>query len=105
MPKKDTIVILLITVLIVTPALLALGAYFVTQNPSLRPLGITLERLKEAGQIEDKSLIVAVIDIGVDAKDTSRKTEYKKAIEAAFERFETEARVKFRSVPEVPKFQ
>ena len=73
MLKKDTIVILLITVFIVTPAILALGAYFVTKNPSLRPLGITVERLSEAGQLENKSLIIAVIDIGTEAKGTASK--------------------------------
>lgn len=99
MPKKDTIVILLITVFIVTPAILALGAYFVTKNPSLRPLGITVERLTEAGQIENKSLIVAVIDIGTETKDPTSKQTYKQAIETAFDRLETEASVKFRSIP------
>jgi len=98
-PKKDTIVILLITVFIVTPAILALGAYFVTKNPSLRPLGITVERLSEAGQLENKSLIIAVIDIGTEAKGTASKQSYKQAIETTFDRLETKANVKFRSVP------
>lgn len=97
--KKDTIVITLITVFVVTPAILALTAYFVTRNPSLRPLGITVERLTEAGQIENKSLIIAVVDIGQEAKATSTRDQYKTALETAFARMEAEVQVKFRTIP------
>ncbi|PTQ70129.1 hypothetical protein [Celeribacter persicus] len=97
--KKDTIVITLITVFIVTPAILALTAYFITQNPSLRPLGITVERLTEAGQLENKSLIIAVVDIGAETKATTTKDQYRTALETAFARMEAEVQVKFRSIP------
>lgn len=97
--RKDSIVIALITVFIVTPAVLALTAYMITKNPSLRPLGITVERLTEAGQIENKSLILAVVDIGTLAKNAASKTQYQSSLETAFARLETDVQVKFRSIP------
>ncbi|WP_460273047.1 hypothetical protein [Celeribacter sp. ULVN23_4] len=97
--KKDTIVITLITMFTVTPAVLALSAYFITKNPSLRPLGITVKRLTAAGQIDNKSLIIAVVDIGAEARATSTREQYKTALETAFARMETEVQVKFRTIP------
>ncbi len=97
--RKDTIVIVLITLFTVTPAVLALTAYMITKNPNLRPLGITVERLTEAGQIENKSLIFAVVDIGTLSKNASSKAQYRSALETAFARFDTEVQVRFREIP------
>ncbi len=97
--RKDSIVIVLITVFIVTPAVLALTAYMITKNPSLRPLGITVDRLTAAGQIENKSLILAVVDIGTLAKNSTNKAQYQSSLETAFARLETDVQVKFRSIP------
>ncbi|SFJ55250.1 hypothetical protein [Celeribacter neptunius] len=99
MVRKDTIVIGLITVFIVTPAVLALTAYFITKNPSLRPLGITVDRLSEAGQLENNGLIIAVVDIGSESRKASSKTQYEAAIEKAFNQLNAEVRVKFRTIP------
>lgn len=99
MVKKDTIIIGLITVFVVTPAVLALTAYFVTKNPLLRPLGITIDRLTAAGQIENKSIIFAVVDIGTEASMISSQEQYKTALETAFDRFDAEVQVRFRSIP------
>ncbi|AJE45010.1 hypothetical protein [Celeribacter indicus] len=98
--KRDTLIILLIAVFLVTPALLALAMYVVTKNPSLRPLGITLERLVEAGLMEDRSLIVVQVDIGSKAPAVHTRDDYATAIETAFARLDAEARVRFRTVPE-----
>ncbi|PZX06045.1 hypothetical protein [Celeribacter halophilus] len=98
--RKDSILIILITVFIVTPAVLMLVAYLITGNPSLRPLAITLERLIEAGQIEDKSLIVALVEIGGKARTASTEATYQTALETAFSRLNAEVQVKFRHSPE-----
>lgn len=96
--KKDSIVLLLIAIFAVGPAVLALSAYVLTKNPSLRPLGITVEQLSEAGQLADKSLITAVVDIGGNAKSTLSKSDIEKSLKTTFERRNTEVRVRFRKV-------
>ncbi|GAA3857918.1 hypothetical protein [Celeribacter arenosi] len=97
--KRDTLTLVLVGLFIVGPAILALSAYMVTQNPALRPLGITFEKLVEAGQISDKSMILAVIDIGTDAPGKASETDYVDALQSAFSRYDVEAQVRFRTVP------
>ncbi|MCA0041978.1 hypothetical protein [Celeribacter litoreus] len=96
--KKDSILIGLLTIFIVTPAVMSLIAYLITGNPSLRPLGITFERLIEAGQINDKSAIIALVEIGTEAESASPQSEYKAALEITFSRLETDVQVQFRTI-------
>lgn len=99
MVKRDTIAVFLVGAFIVMPAILSLCAYFVTRNPNLRPLAITIERLAEAGLISDSGKVVAVVSIGQGTELSTSRDGYKEALETAFERFQTEVRVKFRTVP------
>jgi len=96
---KDIFLIVLITIFIVGPAVLALSAYVLTKNPSLRPLGITVDSLAEAGQLAEKGLIVAVVDIGTHAPYELSKRDYEKALRTAFDRMNSDVRIRFRSVP------
>lgn len=97
--KKETLILVLVAIFIVGPAVGSLAAFFITKNPSLRPLGISVEKLTAAGQMEDKNLIIAVIDIGKNAKNASQKSEYDEVLTKAFDRHQAEVKVRFRSVP------
>lgn len=99
MARKDTLTIFFVMVFIVTPTILALVAYVITHNPSLRPLGMTIERMVQAGQIEGKGLIVVVVDIGEEAEGALSPDAYKSAFETTFDRLRSEALIHFRSVP------
>lgn len=99
MIKKETIVIGLVAAFIVVPAILSLSAYFITQNPNLRPLGVTVDKLAAAGLITNSDEIIAVVSIGDRSGKHASKDEYSNAIEMAFERYNSEAQVKFRTVP------
>lgn len=98
MIKRDTIAVYAIGALVLAPAIMALSAYHITRNPSLRPLGITIEQLIEAGQIADKTLITVEVSIGEHAKTSTSLADYKKVMADAFGVFNTEARVRFREV-------
>lgn len=96
MRRRDIIWLSALSALVITPASVALAAYYVTRNPNLRPLGITLEKLIEAGQIADRDLIVAQITFG-DRSDTNLSlAEYEAALSKAFDTFQTEVQVRFR---------
>jgi hypothetical protein len=97
--KKETIMVGLVAAFIVLPAALSLSAYFITKNPNLRPLGVTIEKLAEAGLIKDSGEIIAVISIGDKSGKHASKNEYSNALETAFERFNSKVRIKFRTVP------
>lgn len=99
MIKKETIIVGVVAAFIVLPAALSLSAYFITKNPNLRPLGITIDKLTEAGLISDSGEIIAVISIGDRSVARTSKSEQKKALKSTFEIFGAEVRVKFRTVP------
>lgn len=99
MAKRETIVVSLVAAFIVLPAALSLSAYFITKNPNLRPLGITVDKLAEAGLIENSGEIIAVISIGAQSKNVASKNDYKKALTSTFEILDSDVRVKFRKVP------
>jgi hypothetical protein len=88
--KKENIIVGVVAALIVLPAALSLSAYFITKNPNFRPLGITIDKLAEAGLISDS---------GDKSVTHASKGEYTKALESTFDILGTEVRVKFRTVP------
>lgn len=96
MIRRDTILVMVVGSLVVLPAFLAMAAYKITQNPALRPLGITIEQMIEAGQIQDKSLIIAEVTFGSEATTEQSLADYRTAMSNAFAMFQTEARVRFR---------
>lgn len=96
MKTRDIIGLSALSALVITPAVVALAAYYVTRNPNLRPLGITLEKLIEAGQIVDRNLIIAEITFGTEAETTTSLAEYEAALAQAFDTFQTEVKVRFR---------
>jgi hypothetical protein len=97
--KKENIIVGVVAALIVLPAALSLSAYFITKNPNFRPLGITIDKLAEAGLISDSGEIIAVVSIGDKSVTHTSKGEYTKALESTFDILGTEVRVKFRTVP------
>lgn len=99
MAKKETIIASLVATFIVLPAAVSLIAYFITKDPNLRPLSITLDNLTEAGFIESSGEIIAVISIGDNAPQHASKKEYANALRSTFEILKTEVKVQFRNVP------
>jgi hypothetical protein len=97
--KKDTLVVILVGAFIVLPAMMALAAFFITKNPNFRPLSVTIEKLADAGLIAESGEIIAVVSIGAQATKHPSKKEYAKALRVPFERYNSELRVKFRTVP------
>jgi hypothetical protein len=97
--KKESIVVSLVAAFIVLPAVLSLSAYFITKNPNLRPLGITLDSLTEAGLIESSGEIIAVISVGDRSSKSVSKKDYTKALESTFDILGSDVEVKFRTVP------
>ncbi|WP_123793675.1 hypothetical protein [Pacificibacter maritimus] len=85
--------------LIILPAVIALSAYFITKNPHFRPLGITYEKLAEAGLIATSGEIVALISIGSQVKSNTQKNDIRNALNVAFDRYNAKVRVKFRDTP------
>lgn len=98
MIRRDTIGVYLVGSLVILPAVFALAAYQITRNPALRPLGITIEKMVEAGQIKDRSLIIAEITFGTEAKTQTSLAQYREAMSNSFAMFQTEAHVRFREV-------
>lgn len=98
--KKDTLIGMLIAACIVLPAMAALAAYFITKNPHFRPLGVTIQKLADAGLIDETGEIIAVITIGDQAPKRISNQDYADALRLPFERYNSEVRVKFRSTPQ-----
>jgi hypothetical protein len=97
--KKDVLIMILVGALIIVPAAAALAAYAITKNPSFRPLSITFESLTAAGLLEETSDIVAVISTGQHSKLNAITEVQTAALKAAFQRYGTDVKVKFRTVP------
>lgn len=99
MIKKETLTVGLVAAFIVLPAVLSLSAFFITKNPNLRPLGVTIDKLAEAGLIADSGEIIAVVSIGDRSQNPASKSDYKKALKSTFDILNSNVRVKFRKVP------
>ncbi|WP_417250180.1 hypothetical protein [Celeribacter sp.] len=99
MRTRDVIGLTTIAALVITPAIVSLTAYYVTRNPSLRPLAITLEKLIAAGQIKDRNLIIAEITFGTEAQTNMSLADHEAALAKAFDTFQTKVQVRFRSRP------
>ncbi|WP_417258603.1 hypothetical protein [Celeribacter sp.] len=97
MMKRDTFYLVLVVFLVVAPATFMLALHYATHNPSYRPLGITLEKLLEAGQIADKTLIVTEVTFGPNAESNLSLDDYRTAFDKSFGIFNTETRVEFRN--------
>jgi hypothetical protein len=97
--RKDKFYIGVVSTLIVLPTVLALAAYFITKNPHFRPLGVTYDKLAEAGLIAESGEIVAVISIGAKSDNKISKSSLSDALELAFERYNSEVRIKFITLP------
>lgn len=95
--KRETVFITIAALLVITPALFMVMLYHTTKNPLFRPLGITLERMIEAGQMSDRTLIITNITIGPDARDGQSLDAYREAFTKSFGGFNTETRVRFRN--------
>lgn len=98
MIRRETILFFLIPALLIGPTVVILAAYAVTKNPTLRPLGVTLERLIAAGEVDNAHITVSV-RVGDRAKMPAPRDEFEKALHSAFRPFNTEVSVEFIDVP------
>ncbi len=97
MIKRETMFISITAFLVIAPAFFMLAMYHTTKNPALRPLGITLERMIEAGHMSDRTLIVTQITFGPQADASLSLDDYRAAFTKSFGGFNTETRVQFRT--------
>jgi hypothetical protein len=98
--KKETLIMIAVGTLIVLPAASSMLAFAITKNPELRPLNITFESLSAAGLLNNGAEIVAVVSRGENARQSSSQKQQAAALEMAFERYQSDVAVKFRTVPQ-----
>ncbi|MBM7068963.1 hypothetical protein [Actibacterium sp. 188UL27-1] len=83
MAERDGLSLLtIITVIVATPATIALSIFVLTQDYSFRPLGITVDRL-EVSQ-SGRPRLRAYVDVPDDQTSLSRVPDYARTIKAAF---------------------
>ncbi|MFT6450522.1 MAG: hypothetical protein ACJA06_000002 [Halocynthiibacter sp.] len=96
---RDNLLVTVIGVTIIAPATFILGLYWLTKDPTLRPLGITEAKLASAGMTEHNGAILTTISIAEGIQlDTSRE-ELERTINNAFDMYDTESRFNYVRAP------
>ncbi|ABV92828.1 hypothetical protein Dshi_1086 [Dinoroseobacter shibae DFL 12 = DSM 16493] len=93
---------ILLSVIILCAALPAIGAfllYFVTQNPTLRPLGLTKEQLVEFEGDAEALAIRVTVDWGRDQVPEARKAELRALIADRLIIYTDDFAITMRDVP------
>lgn len=86
--RRNSLLLSVIAALIVTPASAMLALYWLTGDPTLRPLAITAAKLRAAGRMNRPEVRV-VIDTG-NANAARLKQELEPGLRAAFDMYQIE---------------
>lgn len=95
MIKRDNIYLSIAAALIVTPASFMLTLFWLTGDPTLRPLGITEEKLADAGRIASGGPIVTTVLMGKGASLPMTRAQFETSINRAFDLYGLESKFKY----------
>ncbi|MGH1330171.1 MAG: hypothetical protein ACRBBK_04770 [Paracoccaceae bacterium] len=99
MSIRDNLYVSLAAAAIVGPATFILGLYWFTNDPTLRPLGITEAKLASAGMSENNGAILTTIHIPDGAELGTSRANLERAINNAFDTYNTESRFRYVRTP------
>lgn len=92
---RENLLVCVVAAMIVAPATFVMGLYWLTNDPTLRPLGITEAKLASAGMSENSGAILTTIRIAEGAQLGSSREDLERAINNAFDVYGTESRFKY----------
>jgi hypothetical protein len=97
MPRRRlNLIVPILTIIVALPALLSLAYYRFTGDPTLRPLGVTIESLTEAATPGYTSGITVEILWGRNATSPSSRAQISRALEKALSIYPVDYRVRIR---------
>jgi len=99
MIQRDNIYLSIAAALIVTPASFMLTWFWLTDDPTLRPLGITERKLVNAGLVASGGPIVTTVRLGAGASLPMSRSDFEASINQAFDLYGLESKFVYASHP------
>ncbi len=100
MPRRRlNMIIPAMTIAVALPALLSLAYYKFTGDPTLRPLGVTLDSLAEVETKGYSGGVTVEINWGRDAQTPNSRAQVSRALEKALSIYPVDYRVRIREIP------